>query len=72
MRIRCLVNIQVTGSGRSVTGYPESSPQMHSGGRSSAALQKPPSFKFDNNHLMSNVRVRLEGQNTKVGSSAHI
>lgn len=58
MRIRCLVNSEVTGKGRSVTGYPESSPQMHSRGHSPAALQQPPSFKFDNNRLMSNVRVK--------------
>lgn len=31
---------------------------MHSRGHSPAALQQPPSFKFDNNRLMSNVRVK--------------
>lgn len=58
MRIRCLVNSEVTGKGRSVTGYPESSPQMHSRGHSPAALQQPPSFQFDNNRLMSNMTVK--------------
>lgn len=56
MRIRCLVNSKVTGRSRSATGYSESSPQTHSWGP--AALQQLTSFKFDNNLLMSNTRVR--------------